>query len=103
MRFYPTPPLFFKYVDQCHTPVVHVLNGEDNRQVFAVPMCQFGDVNLFSILVDDSYRTVYLIKRRRDENTARSNLAEVDVKCESPGCGQNITYKGIYRALLKPL
>ena len=95
-------PSFAEDVDRSHPPVVHVLNGEDKREIFAVPTCQFGDVNKFSILMDDSSRTVFLMKRR-DENTACSTPVEVDVKGESPGCGHNITCKDITRALLKPL
>ena len=70
-------PYFAKYVDQCHTPVVHRLNREDKREIFSIPTCHFGDANKLSILMDDSYRTVLLIKRKKDENTYRSTPLEV--------------------------
>ena len=82
---------FSKDVDQCHPPIVHVMKGEDKGEIFDVSTCQFGDVNQFSILMDYSSRTVFLIKRSRDDSTARSTLVEVDFKSESPGCGHNIT------------
>ena len=44
---------FSKDVDQCHPPIVHVLNREYKREIFSVPTCQFGDVNQFSIMMDD--------------------------------------------------
>ena len=75
---------------------------ESKIGIFFVPTCQFWGVNQLSILMDDSSRTVFLMKRR-DENTACSTPVEVDVKGESPGCGHNITCKDITRALLKPL
>ena len=94
---------FSEDVDLFHPPVVHVMIREDKREIFAVPKCQFGDLNPLSILMDDSSRTVFLTKRMRDENTARSTPVEVDFKDESPGCVHNITYEDITRFLLKPI
>ena len=86
-------PYISDYVEWWHPPVVHELNGEDKREICAVRTCQFGNVNQFSILIDDSSRTVFLIKMGRNENTACSTLVEEYFKVESPGCGHNITYK----------
>ena len=96
-------PSFAEDVDQCDPPVFHIINVEDKMEIFSVTTYQFGDVNQLYILMYNSSRTLLLINRKRDENTARSIQLEVDVKGESPGCDHNITYKGISWALLNPL
>ena len=96
-------PSFSKDVDRCHPTVVHMLNGEDKRDIFSVPKFQFGDVNQLSILMDNSSSTLLLINRRRDGNTDRYIPVEVDSKGEPTGCDHNIVYKDIAQALLKPL
>jgi Telomere recombination len=39
---------------------VHVLDGEDKRELFAVPTCQYGMPSPTSLWIDDSIRTIYL-------------------------------------------
>lgn len=45
-------------LDEEHT--VHVLNGEDKRELFSVPTCQYGGPCKHSLWIDESCRTVYI-------------------------------------------
>jgi hypothetical protein len=41
---------------------VHVLNGEDQREMFNVPTCQYGQSPSVALVVDCSTRTVHILK-----------------------------------------
>ena len=40
--------------------VVHVMNGEDKRELFSVPTCQYGKPYPYSLWIDDCARVVYI-------------------------------------------
>ena len=46
-------------------PVIHVVNGDDRREQFSVPPCEFGDLSSVSLVIDTPNRTVFLL---RDES-----------------------------------
>jgi len=58
-------------------PSVHVLNGEDRREMFYVPACQYGRSSLISLVIDEPNRIVFLL---RDKSLLKSNT---DVSLDS--------------------
>ncbi len=46
-------------------PVIYVVNGDDQREQFSVPPCEFGDVSSISLVIDTPNRTIFLV---RDES-----------------------------------
>ena len=44
-------------------PAVHVLNGEDRRELFSHATCEFGPDAFVALIVDDECRTIRIIKR----------------------------------------
>ena len=44
-------------------PTVHVLNGEDRRELFSHATCEFGPDAFVALIVDDERRTIRIIKR----------------------------------------
>lgn len=50
-------------------PVVHVLNGEDRRELFSHVTCEFGPDAFVALIVDDESRTVRIIKRLDQNGT----------------------------------
>lgn len=44
-------------------PAVHVLNGEDRRELFSHATCEFGPDAFVALIVDDERRTIRIIKR----------------------------------------
>jgi hypothetical protein len=46
---------------------IHVLNGEDRRELFAVPTCQYGKPYRSSLWIDESCRTVYIRGTKDDD------------------------------------
>lgn len=66
---------------------VHVLNGEDKRELFSVPTCQYGGPCSYSLWIDESCRTVY-IRGKHDVPTVmreRSILRAIGSVSASPG------------------
>ena len=45
------------------SPTVDVLNGEDEREMFAAPTCQFGAGARVALVLDDAARTVRIVER----------------------------------------
>ena len=74
---------------------VFVVDGEDNRESFSVPTCQYGELHPVSLIVDGDSRTVHLI-RRGGAPVAREDAA--DASCE----GAILSVASVQRALLKP-
>jgi tRNA A37 threonylcarbamoyladenosine synthetase subunit TsaC/SUA5/YrdC len=53
-----------QFLTEKHT--VHVLNGEDKREPFAVPTCQYGTPCSYSLWIDETCRTVYIRGKQED-------------------------------------
>jgi hypothetical protein len=47
---------------QNQKPVVHVMNGEDRREMFFVPTCQYGQSSSVSLVIDASNRRVFILR-----------------------------------------
>ena len=62
---------------------VLIVNGEDNREMFSVPTCQYGKSHPISLVIDGDNKTIHLIRHAKDE--------------ASP-----VTKDSVYRALIKP-
>ena len=62
---------------------VFIVNGEDNREMFSVPTCQYGKSHPISLVIDGDNKTIYLTRHAKDE--------------ASP-----VTKDSVYRALIKP-
>lgn len=45
---------------------IHVLNGEDKRELFSVPTCHYGEPYKYSLWINDSIRTVFIRGAPRD-------------------------------------
>lgn len=50
-------------------PAVHVLNGEDRRELFSHVTCEFGAESSVSLVVDDESRTIRIVKRLGPDGT----------------------------------
>ena len=72
-----------------------IVDGEDNRESFSVPTCQYGEVHPVSLVVDGDSRTVHLI-RRGDASVARNVVAD------GINDGTILSEASVLRALLKP-
>jgi hypothetical protein len=44
----------------CPSTTIHILDGEDKRELFTVPTCQYGMPSPTSLWIDDSIRTIFL-------------------------------------------
>jgi len=62
---------------------VFIVNGEDNREMFSVPTCQYGKSHPISLVIDGDNKTIHLIRHAKDQ--------------ASP-----VTKDSVYSALIKP-
>lgn len=58
-------------------PVIHVVNGDDRREQFSVPPCEFGDLSSVSLVIDTPNRTVFLL---RDESKSAQVSDPFEIK-----------------------
>ncbi|KAL3809363.1 hypothetical protein ACHAXA_004366 [Cyclostephanos tholiformis] len=72
-----------------------IVDGEDNRECFSVPTCQYGELHPVSLLVDGDNRTIHLI-RRGDASVTRNDMAD------GINDGTILNETSVRRALLKP-
>jgi hypothetical protein len=42
---------------------IYVVDGEDTRESFSVPTCQYGEIHPVSLVIDGDNRTIRLIRR----------------------------------------
>ena len=42
---------------------IYVVDGEDTRESFSVPTCQYGEIHPVSLVIDGDNRTIHLIRR----------------------------------------
>ena len=61
-----------------------IVDGEDNRERFSVPTCQYGKPHPVSLVIDGDNKTIHLIHRDSSDKEA------------------SVTRDSIYRALVKP-
>jgi len=74
---------------------IFVLNGEDNRESFSVPTCQYGKPHPVSLVIDGDNQTIHLIHRSvGGANAGKSNGAATKETL--------VTKRSVYRALLEP-
>jgi hypothetical protein len=76
-----------------HGGRIVVVNGEDNRESFSVPTCQYGNPCPASLVIDGENRTIHLIRRRHPASEGKTEDGEKD---------NVLTKNSVYRALLKP-
>lgn len=64
---------------------IHVLNGEDKRELFSVPTCQCKPLS-GSLWIDDTSRTIYIRGNKTDDVTdiLSENSVKRAVRCLSP-------------------
>ena len=70
-----------------YKPTVHVMNGEDRREMFYVPACQYGQSSSVSLVIDAPNRKVFILR-------TNSHLSGNE---PSPDVGTSI--EGVRRAL----
>ncbi len=71
-----------------YKPTVHVMNGEDRREMFFVPPCQYGQSSAVSLVVNALSRTITII---RNESSLNSKKVSEDFELRA---------KDVARALL---
>jgi len=72
---------------------IYVVDGEDNRESFSVPTCQYGKPHPDSLVIDGDNRTIHLMRRGPiAKDSARGTMKEA-----------LLTKKSVYRALLEPV
>lgn len=54
-------------------PVIHVMNGEDRREMFCVPAGQYCQNSEVSLVIDSPNRTVHLIQKTPPEQTKKTD------------------------------
>ena len=78
---------------------VHVVNGEDCREQFSVPPCQFGDLPSVSLVIDTPSRTVYLLRdtsqHEKDPKPATPSYFDVTMHQVSNALCQSIDCKNV--------
>jgi hypothetical protein len=72
---------------QHHPLVVHVMNGEDKRELFSVPTCQYGKPFPYSLWIDEGARVVYIRGSHSESGggTARRQPQHPDAAATTPG------------------
>lgn len=87
-------------------PTVHVMNGEDRREMFFVPTCQYGQSSSLSLVIDAPNRTIHLLRDKSYLNSKKNN-ADFDLKAEDivralrhrsedePGCVKSKAITGV--------
>lgn len=55
---------------------VFILDGEDTRESFSVPTCQYGMPHPVSLVIDGENRTIHLVRRRKSEFTGEAGAAK---------------------------
>lgn len=76
---------------------IYVVDGEDTRESFSVPTCQYGEIHPVSLVVDGDNRTIHVIHRRSSVNVPLKGSAVATD--EGPLVVSNATVR---RALLNP-
>ena len=71
------------------TSFIDVLNGEDEREMFMAPTCQFGKGACISLVVDDDTKTIHIV---HPKSSGKGDEAITDKKSK-------ITPRDIVRAL----
>ncbi len=60
----------------CTKPVVHVMNGEDRREMFCVPAGQYSQNSEISMVIDTPNRTVHIIQKTQEKaNEVKTEFA----------------------------
>ena len=78
---------------QDHGGRIVVVNGEDNRETFTVPTCQYGKPYPVSLVVDGENRTIHLIHRCHPDTKETT---------KGPEKSNIVTKHSVYRALVQP-
>lgn len=71
---------------------VYVLNGEDKREIFHVPACQFSNAESISLVINNLNRTVSII---RDGSSKLLSQGDRNSKSSSFG----LTVRGVQQAI----
>lgn len=90
---------------------VHIINGEDKREIFNVPTCQFSSITPTSLIIDAKHRSV-IIQRGVASSTSNDNLngttndttsitAATDLKNEMD-CSFHVKKEDVVYALTQP-
>jgi len=82
----------YKTEEEVEKRTVYVLNGEDKREIFHVPACQFSDTESISLVINSLERTVSIIRDGPYKSVSRRGIIS---KCASFG----ITVEGIKQAI----
>lgn len=64
-------------------PTVHVMNGEDKREMFVVPASQYGQSSLISLVIDAPNRSVFMLRNSshvKDQVNEDFELQVEDIK-----------------------
>jgi len=84
------------------TTTVHVLNGEDKREIFSVPTCQYGaDPPPPALLIDDETRTIHILVADNSTLSGARGQGAQGQKSNKQRVPE-IRREDVRRALLKP-
>lgn len=87
---------------QQHPVVIHVMNGEDKRELFSVPTCQYGKPHPYSLWIDDGARVVYIRGSHSESgvDTARRQPQHQDVATTTTSATTPGSVAGVVKAVL---
>jgi hypothetical protein len=71
---------------------VHVLNGEDKRELFSVPTCHYKEPYKYSLWINDSIRTVFIRGAPRgSDDTTKATVVQAMLLATTPISSSNTT------------
>jgi hypothetical protein len=68
--------------DEQPKATIHVLNGEDTKECFSVPSCQFADSPSASMIIDSPTRTVFIRRERKLPQASPNERPPTDVTAQ---------------------
>lgn len=68
-------------INSAYKPTIHVMNGEDRREMFHVPASQYGQSSSVSMLVDAQNRKVFILRKKSNLGSNSVN-GDVDASIE---------------------
>ena len=68
--------------DEQPKATIHVLNGEDTKECFSVPSCQFADSPSASMIIDSPTRTVFIRRERKLPQASPNERSPSDVTAQ---------------------
>lgn len=89
---------------ETHATTVYVLNGEDKREMFSVPTCQFKYEAPVSLVINDRRRTIRIVRQSQHKGVTvdvRSSDVLAALLRQPKGPGKNSTNVEVVTAVLR--